>query len=80
MAGLLGTALSGLMAFQRALDTTSHNIANVNTDGYSRQHVELGARLPEHTGAGYIGQGVDVTAVSRSYDQFVASQLTSSSL
>jgi len=79
MAGLLGTALSGLMAFQRALDTTSHNIANVNTDGYSRQHVELGARLPEHTGAGYIGQGVDVTAVSRSYDQFVASQLTSSS-
>ncbi len=79
MAGLLGTALSGLMAFQRALDTTSHNIANVNTDGYSRQHVELGARLPEHTGAGYIGQGVDVTAVSRSYDQFVTSQLTSSS-
>ena len=78
MTGLLGTALSGLMAFQRALDTTSHNIANVNTDGYSRQHVELGARLPEFTGAGYIGQGVNIATVSRSYDQFITNQLTSS--
>ena len=42
MTGILGSALSGLMAFQRSLDTTSHNIANVNTDGYSRQRVELG--------------------------------------
>ena len=41
MTGILGTALSGLMAFQRSLDTTSHNIANVNTDGYSRQRVNL---------------------------------------
>lgn len=79
MTGLLGTALSGLMAFQRALDTTSHNIANVDTEGYSRQQVELGARLPEYNGAGYIGQGVNVNTISRSYDQFVTGQLTSSS-
>lgn len=78
MTGILGTALSGLMAFQRSLDTTSHNIANVNTDGYSRQRVELGARAAEFTGAGYIGQGVNITTVSRSYDQFITSQLTSS--
>jgi flagellar hook-associated protein 1 len=78
MTGLLGTALSGLMAFQRSLDTTSHNIANVNTDGYSRQRVELGSKPAEFTGAGYIGQGVDITTVSRSYDQFITSQLTSS--
>jgi len=78
MTGLLGTALSGLMAFQRSLDTTSHNIANVNTDGYSRQRVEFGARPAEFSGAGYIGQGVDIATVSRSYDQFVTSQLTSS--
>jgi flagellar hook-associated protein 1 FlgK len=78
MTGILGTALSGLMAFQRSLDTTSHNIANVNTDGYSRQRVELGTRPAEFTGAGYIGQGVNITAVSRSYDQFITNQLTSS--
>ena len=78
MTGLLGTALSGLMAFQRSLDTTSHNIANVNTDGYSRQRVELGTKPAEFTGAGYIGQGVDIATVSRSYDQFITNQLTSS--
>jgi flagellar hook-associated protein 1 len=76
--GILGSALSGLMAFQRSLDTTSHNIANVNTDGYSRQRVELGTRPEEFTGAGYIGQGVNVTTISRSYDQFITNQLTSS--
>ena len=78
MSGILGTALSGLMAFQRSLDTTSHNIANVNTDGYSRQRVELGTRPAEFTGAGYIGQGVNIATVSRSYDQFITNQLTSS--
>jgi flagellar hook-associated protein 1 FlgK len=78
MTGLLGTALSGLMAFQRSLNTTSHNIANVNTDGYSRQRVEFGARPAEFSGAGYIGQGVDIATVSRSYDRFITNQLTSS--
>ena len=78
MSGILGTALSGLMAFQRSLDTTSHNIANVNTDGYSRQRVELSTKPAEFTGAGYIGQGVNIATVSRSYDQFITNQLTSS--
>ena len=78
MSGILGTALSGLIAFQRSLDTTSHNIANVNTDGYSRQRAELATRPAEFTGAGYIGQGVNIATVSRSYDQFVTNQLTSS--
>lgn len=78
MSGILGTAMSGLMAFQRSLDTTSHNIANVNTEGYSRQRVDLSARLPQFTGGGFIGQGVDVASVTRSYDQFITNQLTSS--
>jgi flagellar hook-associated protein 1 len=78
MSGILGTALSGLVAFQRSLDTTSHNIANVNTDGYSRQRVELNARPAEFTGGGYIGQGVDIATVTRSYDQFITNQLVSS--
>lgn len=79
MSGILGTALSGLMAFQRSLETTSHNIANVNTEGYSRQRVELSTRPEQYIGdAGYLGQGVNVTNISRSYDQFINKQLNSS--
>jgi flagellar hook-associated protein 1 len=78
MSGVLGTGLSGLMASQTSLNTTSHNIANVNTEGYSRQRVELTARAPDFLGGNYIGQGVNVSTVSRSYDQFLSNQLTSS--
>lgn len=78
MSGILGTALSGLMAFQRSLDTTSHNIANVNTEGYSRQRVDLSANAPHFNGGNFIGQGVSVASVSRNYDNFINSQLTSS--
>ena len=39
--GLLGIGSSGLLAFQRSLDTIGHNIANVSTEGYSRQSVDL---------------------------------------
>ena len=79
MAGsLLGTAITGLAAFQRSLETTSHNITNVNTEGYSRQRVELATRQEQKIGAGYLGQGVSVTDISRSYDQFITTQLRSS--
>ena len=78
MTGILGTAMSGLMVSQRSMDTASHNIANVNTDSYSRQRVELSTRPAEYTGAGYMGQGVNIATVSRSYDQFITNQLTSS--
>ena len=75
---LLGTALSGLAAFQRSLETTSHNISNVNTDGYTRQRTELSARPAQYTGAGFIGKGVDISNITRNYDQFVTNQLRSS--
>lgn len=82
MADLLKTGLSGLLAFQRALDTTSHNISNVNTPGYSRQRVELGTRQAEPYGNGWVGQGVAVQTNRRMYDDFIAVQArgTSSSL
>lgn len=76
--GILGTAITGLMAFQRSLDTTSHNIANVNTEGYSRQRVELGTMPAEYTGAGYVGNGVKIENIARIYDDFVNKQLRSS--
>jgi len=78
MSGLLATSLSGLLASQRAMETTQNNISNVNTDGYSRQRVELGTKPAQFTGDGYVGQGVNVTNISRSYDQFVNKQLSAS--
>jgi len=76
--GILGTAVSGLKAFQRSLETTSHNISNVNTEGYSRQRVELATKPSQYTGAGYVGNGVNVANITRSYDQFVTNQVRSS--
>ena len=76
--GLLGTAVTGLKAFQRSLETTSHNISNVNTEGYSRQRVELGTSPAQKTPAGYLGTGVSINNIARSYDQFITTQLRSS--
>lgn len=78
MADLLNIGVSGLLAFQRNLTTTSHNISNVNTPGYSRQRVELGTRQPQFAGAGYVGNGVQVSGVQRVYDSFLTSQIRTS--
>ena len=79
MADMLGTGLSSLRALQRALDTTAHNIANVSTEGYTRQRVEFATRKPQAYGANWIGSGVDAVAVRRVYDQFLSQQARSSS-
>ena len=79
MAGdILGIGISGLLAYQRALATAGHNITNVNTEGYSRQRVDLGTRPPEFTGDGYVGTGVAVENVRRVYDGFLTSQVRNS--
>jgi len=71
--------VSALLATQRQLATTSHNIANVNTDGYSRQRVELMQRKPQFEGVGFVGKGVDVSSIRRSVDDFLNVQLRSNS-
>lgn len=75
MASIINTGLSALNAFKRQLETTGHNISNVNTEGYSRQNVELGTRPPEATSQGYIGSGVDINAITRSYDTYLATRV-----
>jgi flagellar hook-associated protein 1 FlgK len=65
------TASRALRAFQRTLDTTGHNIANVNTAGYSRQVVGLAATTPNiewNGGMQSIGSGVTVSTISRIRD------------
>ncbi len=75
MADLLSIGMSGLLAYRRALDTVSNNIANANTAGYSRQRVELVSRAGSAAGYGFIGAGVDVNTVRRLGDGLLSTRL-----
>ena len=74
MADLLSTAVSALQTYRRGLDTTSHNIANVGTDGYSRQRMETATREAQPYGNGWVGSGVNATTVQRVYDEFIVNR------
>jgi flagellar hook-associated protein 1 FlgK len=78
MADMMSSGLSSLRALQRALDTTSNNIANANTEGYSRQLVEFRERQSSQLGNGYVGNGVEVATIRRAYDEYLGIQARSS--
>lgn len=75
MADLLSNGVTGLLTFQRALAVTGHNVSNANTDGYSRQRVDLKTRDPQFFGNGFLGRGVQVAGVERIRDEFVTARL-----
>jgi len=78
MSDLFSTSVSGLLAFQRALDVTSNNISNVATPGYSKENANFTERPGQAYSSGYIGSGTDIQSVTRSYDELLASQVRSS--
>ena len=78
MSHLPATGSSALIAFQRALSTVGHNVANINTPGYSRQRVELEARDATYFGYGYQGNGVQIVDVRRMADSLATSRLLDS--
>jgi flagellar hook-associated protein 1 FlgK len=69
---------SGLSTAQSAINTTSHNISNANTEGYSKQVVTQKVNTPIHNLPGDVGAGVHVDSVSRAHDEFVYGRLKSS--
>ena len=71
---LLNVGARALLANQVALQTAGHNIANVNTPGYSRQSVSLATVQGQFTGGGYIGQGVDVQTILRNHNELLTRQ------
>ncbi|KRG83088.1 flagellar hook protein FlgK [Stenotrophomonas daejeonensis] len=78
MPSVLSTGTSALLAFQRALATTSHNVANINTDGYSRQKVDFATRSPTDAGYATVGNGTKITDIRRVADQLAISRLLDS--
>ncbi|WP_038055976.1 flagellar hook-associated protein FlgK [Thermodesulfobacterium hydrogeniphilum] len=74
MAGLTGAlniAKNSLLTFQTALQTISHNIANVNNENYSRQKVVETTYPPSPSPVGPIGSGVKIETIKRYFDSFL---------
>ncbi len=78
MSDLLNIGKSGLFASKRAMSTTSHNIANANTDGFSRQEVrqETSVTMPE--GDYVLGTGTQIQSIKRQHDELVEKKLNTS--
>ncbi len=72
---IFSIGVSGLNASQVALSVVGQNISNANTPGYNRQTFDQAARVPQDQGFGFIGKGVDVTQVMRSYDKYLDGQV-----
>ena len=75
MADLLNIGLSGLSANKTSLAVTGHNIANVNTPGFSRQETIQATRTPQFSGAGYVGSGTTLVDVRLIYNDFLTTQI-----
>ena len=73
--GILNTGRTALLTQQKAIDVTGHNIANVNTDGYSRQRVNMETNEPVSSSPGQTGTGVRTAEIQRIYDQFLGAQI-----
>ena len=69
------TAKGSLNAAQTGLAQTSHNVSNVNTEGYSRQRVEMKAEDPVSFGNNRLGTGVRVGAVTRAHSNFLGKRI-----
>ncbi|TDJ60398.1 MAG: flagellar hook-associated protein FlgK [Nitrospina sp.] len=72
---VLNTAKLGLQTNQLAIEVVGHNIANVQTEGFSRQEVILEANRPRQVGLAFLGTGVRATNITRDFDQFLFNQI-----
>ncbi len=74
VSALMSVGTQAVFAAYREVQTTANNIANANTEGYSRQQVRLATSGAQLTGSGWIGRGVDATTVTRASNAFLTQQ------
>lgn len=74
---LMSIGQTAMTASYAALQTTSNNIANANTPGYSRQTAMQADAPSQFTGSGFFGKGVNVTTIARAYDGYLSGQAVS---
>lgn len=77
MASLLNIGASATATFKTAIGTTSHNIANIGTEGYNRQQAKIVSNTPSNYGNGFVGSGSRVNSVERVYASYIQDQLSS---
>ncbi len=75
---LLNIGKSGLFAAKKSMSTTSHNIANANTEGFSRQEVRTKTGITVDQGAFALGTGTDIQSIKRGHDDLVEKKLNNS--
>lgn len=72
---MLSVGVTGLNAAQMGIQTAGHNIANASTPGFNRQEIVQTTNTPIFSGAGFFGQGANVTNVKRMYNDFQNKQV-----
>ncbi len=72
---VLDIAKEALLAHQLSVQVASHNVANVDTPGYSRQVLDLTNRSPVPTPVGQVGTGVKAELILRQYDQVLTQRI-----
>lgn len=78
LSSTLNIGRDALITQQKAIEITGHNIANVNTPGYSRQRLLLETKAPIATYAGQLGTGVQGLETQRIVDQYLGDQINNS--
>ena len=74
---LFGIGVNALQTSQRALNTVSHNIANVNNPAFSRQRNDITARESQFIAGGFKGTGAQLSDIRRAVDQFLVADIRS---
>jgi flagellar hook-associated protein 1 FlgK len=77
VADILNIGVSALTSIQKAISTTGNNIANVNTEGYSRQQANFVTLQPQFLGGQYMGTGTTISTIERSFDQYLQTGVNS---
>ncbi len=77
-ADLLSIGKSGLFTAKKSMETTSHNISNANTEGFSRQEVRTKTGITLNEGPYVMGTGVDIQSIKRGHDELVEKKLNNS--
>lgn len=75
MSSLLNIGARSMTASYAALQVTGNNIANASTAGYSRQSLEVQTAMPQKSGSGFFGRGVDLVTVSRAHNAFLTREV-----
>ena len=75
MTDILSIGASAIQLYQKTLATVSNNVANLNTEGYSRQEAVSVENNPSQYGIHYLGSGAGLQSIKRNYDEFVETNL-----